>query len=167
MLRKVSARSLLRAESIGFALSLLFIGGAIGKFICGVLAERIGIIATVVITECITGGGILLLTVLPLPAIYFFLPILGSALNGTSSVLYGTVADFVRPDRMARAFGLFYTFVITAAAVAPPIMGRVSDVLGVDDSIRLVGWIALCTVPMAAILSRQAANRIKQQRHIR
>ncbi len=157
----------IRAESVGFALSLLFIGGAIGKFICGVLAERIGIIATVVITECITGGGILLLTVLPLPAIYFFLPILGSALNGTSSVLYGTVADFVRPDRMARAFGLFYTFVIAAAAVAPPIMGRVSDVLGVDDSIRLVGWIALCTVPMAAILSRQAANRIKQQRHIR
>ncbi len=148
----------LRPESVGFALSLLFIGGAIGKFVCGAMAERIGTIATVVITECFTGFGILLLTVLPFPHIYFFLPVLGAALNGTSSVLYGTVADFVSPDRVARAFGLFYTFVIAAAAVAPPITGRVSEMLGVDNSIRLIGWIALSTVPMAVVLSRQTVG---------
>lgn len=145
----------IRAESVGFALSLLFIGGAIGKFLCGVLAERIGIIATVVITECMTGFGILLLTILPLPHIYFFLPVLGAALNGTSSVLYGTVADFVSPHRIARAFGLFYTFVIAAAAISPPIMGRISDMLGLDNSIRLIGCVALVTVPMALALSYQ------------
>jgi len=145
----------IQAESVGFALSLLFIGGAVGKFVCGALAERIGIIASVVITEGITGCGIFLLTVLPLPYIYLFLPVLGVALNGTSSVLYGTVADFVDTHRVARAFGLFYTFVIAAAAVAPPIMGRVSDMLGVDDSIRMIGWIALSTLPMAVVLSRQ------------
>ena len=145
----------IRAESVGFALSLLFIGGAIGKFLCGVLAERIGIIATVVITECMTGFGILLLTILPLPHIYFFLPVLGAALNGTSSVLYGTVADFVSPHRIARAFGLFYTFVIAAAAISPPIMGKISDMLGLDNSIRLIGCIALITIPMALALSYQ------------
>ena len=145
----------IQAESVGFALSLLFIGGAVGKFVCGALAERIGIIASVVITEGITGCGIFLLTVLPLPYIYLFLPVLGVALNGTSSVLYGTVVDFVDTHRVARAFGLFYTFVIAAAAVAPPIMGRVSDMLGVDDSIRMIGWIALSTLPMAVVLSRQ------------
>jgi FSR family fosmidomycin resistance protein-like MFS transporter len=148
----------LRPESVGFALSLLFIGGAVGKFVCGALAERIGTIATVVITECLTGFGILILTVLPFPHIYFFLPVLGAALNGTSSVLYGTVADFVSPDRVARAFGLFYTFVIAAAAVAPPIMGRLSEMMGVGDSIRLIGWIALSTVPMAVVLARQTAG---------
>jgi MFS transporter, FSR family, fosmidomycin resistance protein len=145
----------IQAESVGFALSLLFIGGAVGKFVCGALAERIGIIASVVITEGITGCGIFLLTVLPLPYIYLFLPVLGVALNGTSSVLYGTVADFVDTHRVARAFGLFYTFVIAAAAVAPPIMGKVSDMLGVDDSVRMIGWIALSTLPMAVVLSRQ------------
>jgi len=148
----------LRPESVGFALSLLFIGGAIGKFVCGAMAERIGTIATVVITECFTGFGILLLSVLPFPHIYFFLPVLGAALNGTSSVLYGTVADFVSPQRVARAFGLFYTFVIAAAALAPPIVGRLSEMLGVDNSIRLIGWIALSTVPMAVVLSRQTAK---------
>ena len=148
----------IRVESVGFALSLLFIGGAAGKFMCGALAERIGVIATVVITECITGFGILILTVLPFPHIYFFLPVLGAALNGTSSVLYGTVGDFVSTHRIARAFGLFYTFVIAAAALAPPVMGRLSDMLGLDESIRLIGWIALATVPMAFVLARQTAN---------
>ena len=145
-------------ESVGFALSLLFIGGAAGKFMCGALAERIGVIATVVITECMTGFGILILTVLPLPQLYFFLPVLGIALNGTSSVLYGTVGDFVNPHRIARVFGLFYTFVIAAAAVAPPIMGRISDMLGVEGGIRLIGWVALATVPLAFILARQAVE---------
>jgi len=156
----------IKAESVGFALSLLFIGGAVGKFMCGALAERIGIIATVVITESVTGFGILLLAVLPLPYIYLFLPFLGAALNGTSSVLYGTVADFVDPDRIARAFGLFYTFVIAAAAVAPPIMGRVSDLLGVDNSIRLIGCIALSTVPMAFVLSRQTVKLSRENKSI-
>jgi FSR family fosmidomycin resistance protein-like MFS transporter len=156
----------LRPESVGFALSLLFIGGAVGKFVCGAMADRIGYIATVVITECLTGFGILLLTVLPLPHIYFFLPILGAALNGTSSVLYGTIADFVSPHRIARAFGLFYTFVIAAAAVAPPIMGRVSEMMGVGNSIRLIGWIALSTVPMAILLSRQTAELSKDNQPV-
>ena len=145
----------LGASSVGFALALLFVGGAAGKFLCGVLAERIGVVTTVVVTESVTGCGILLLTVLPLPAVYVFLPILGAALNGTSSVLYGTVADFVSAEKTARAFGLFYTFVIAAAAVAPPLMGRVSDAVGVGASIRLTGWLALAAVPLAGVLYRQ------------
>ena len=148
----------IQPESVGFALSLMFIGGAAGKFMCGALAERIGVIATIVITECMTGFGILILTVLPLPYLYLFLPVLGIALNGTSSVLYGTVGDFISPQRAARVFGLFYTFVIAAAAFAPPIMGRISDMLGVGESIRLIGWVALATVPLAFVLARQAVE---------
>lgn len=156
----------LRVETVGFALSLLFIGGAAGKFMCGAIAERIGVIATVVITESITGFGILILTALPFPQTYFFLPVLGAALNGTSSVLYGTVGDFVNPQRISRAFGLFYTFVIAAAALAPPLMGRASDLLGLDGSIRLMGWIALGTVPMAFVLARQKAGLSKKNKNI-
>jgi MFS family permease len=77
-------------------------------------------------------------------------------------VLYGTVADFVSPHRIARAFGLFYTFVIAAAAAAPPVIGWVSDIVGLDNSTRLIGWFALSTVPLAAVLFRQAKEQIKQ-----
>jgi len=46
-------------ESGGLALSLLFIGGALGKFACGIMAEKIGIIRSIVITEAVTGLGII------------------------------------------------------------------------------------------------------------
>ena len=49
------------------------------------------------------------------------------------------------------------------AAVAPPIMGMISDMLGVEESIGLIGWVALVTVPLAFILARQAAE-LKQIR---
>jgi FSR family fosmidomycin resistance protein-like MFS transporter len=39
------------SATIGTALSLIFIGGAAGKFACGVLAERLGVIRTVVLTD--------------------------------------------------------------------------------------------------------------------
>ena len=37
---------------IGIALGLLFAGGALGKFICGWLGERIGVRNAVLLTEC-------------------------------------------------------------------------------------------------------------------
>ncbi len=42
------------------------------------------------------------------------LPLLGIALNGTSSVLYGTVRTRRRAGDTGRAFALFYTAVIGA-----------------------------------------------------
>ena len=114
---------------------------------------------TIAITEGLTGVGVLILTVLPAPRLYYFLPLLGAALSGTSSVLYGSVADFVQTDRVARAFGLFYTVVIASAGIAPPVMGMASDVLGVAACMRLMGWAALATVPLAALLYRQSRRR--------
>jgi len=39
---------------VGAALGLVFAGGAAGKLVCGLLAERLGIVRTVVITEAVT-----------------------------------------------------------------------------------------------------------------
>ena len=110
-------------EIVGVALTLTFIGGATGKFFCGLLAERLGIIRTVVLTEAITGIGILLLLPLSLYWAMALLPVIGMGLNGTSSVLYGTVSDFVAPERRARGFGLFYTMAVGGSAMAPFMFG--------------------------------------------
>ncbi len=145
----------MQMESIGLALSLLFIGGALGKFVCGILAEKIGIIPSITITEAVTGLGIIYLYGSSLSGIFPFLPLLGMALNGTSSVLYGTVAEFVLPSHTPRVFGLFYTAIIIGAAIAPPTFGFLSDASGVELTVAVIGLTALTTLPLALMLSKE------------
>ena len=144
-------------QAIGLALMLVFAGGAVGKFLCGALAERLGVIRTVIITEVATGGAILLLLALPLVPALVLLPLIGVALNGTSSVLYGTVADFVASDRRARGYGVFYTLGVGASALAPFTYGLVSDWGGVPLALGLVGSIVFLTLPLTLLLRRPLA----------
>lgn len=144
-------------ESVGFALALVFGGGAAGKVLCGLGAARFGIVRTAVFTELVTGGGILLLLNLPLSAALAFLPVVGFALNGTSSVLYGTVAEFTAPERQSRAFGLFYTIGVGASAVAPLAYGIVSDLTGVTTTMTILGLVVLSTIPMCYLLTLSLA----------
>src|ERR1044072_1891219 len=76
--------------TIGFALTLVFVGGAIGKLVCAWIGARIGVVATVWLTEGLTALGIVALIMLPLEFALVLLPAIGVALNGTSSVLYGS-----------------------------------------------------------------------------
>jgi FSR family fosmidomycin resistance protein-like MFS transporter len=139
-------------ELIGLALGLTFAGGATGKFVCGIVAERLGIIRTVILTEAATGLGVLVLLALPLTPALLLLPILGVALNGTSSVLYGTVAELVAPERRSRVYGVFYTIGIGSGAIAPPLFGLLSDTAGVPVTLAVLAAVVLCTLPLARIL---------------
>ena len=125
-------------STIGLALGLAFAGGASGKFLCGVLAERAGILRTVIVTELVTALGILLLLPMPLLAALAILPLLGAALNGTSSVLYASVAEFVAAERRSRGFALFYTLGIGSSAVAPFVFGVISDLASVTTALVVV-----------------------------
>ena len=139
-------------ETVGFAVALVFCGSAAGKFLCGFTAERIGIIRTVVLTEILTGVGFISVLFMPLEAIVILLPLIGVAMNGTSSVLYASVADYVAQDRHSRAFGLFYTLGIGAGALAPPVFGLVSDMAGVPVAIAAIGLTAFFTLPFCVLL---------------
>jgi MFS family permease len=132
---------------------LIFVGGMAGKLACGFLAERLGIVRTIALTEAATGAGILSLLVLPdLPA-FLILPLVGIALNGTSSVLYASVGDLVEGDRLPRAFGLFYTIGAVCGLVVPLAFGLFGDVFGITTAIGLSGLLPLLTLPLCAVLS--------------
>ncbi len=137
---------------VGGALALVFAGGATGKFVCGLAAERLGVIRTVVLTEVATSAAILTILVAPLSLALAVLLPLGIALNGTSSVLYGTVADLVMPERRSRAYGLYYTLSVGASALAPSVYGVVSDAAGVPATLGIVGALVLLTVPLGLAL---------------
>jgi MFS transporter, FSR family, fosmidomycin resistance protein len=138
--------------TIGTSLTLVFAGGAAGKFVCGVIAARLGIIRTVVLTECATALGIIALLPLSIGAAMLLLPAIGVALNGTSSVLYGTVAELVPAERRARAFGIFYTCTIGAGAISPSIYGLLSDIAGVPFALAVVGLVVLAVLPLTLAL---------------
>jgi len=145
-------------QGVGLALALVFAGGAVGKFVCGALAERLGVIRTVVLTELVTGGGILALLGLPLAPALALLPVLGVGLNGTSSVLYGTVADLVTPERRSRAYGLFYTLGVGSGSVAPFFYGLVSDLWGVPTTLTIIGLLVFTTIPLSQLLKAPLAR---------
>jgi FSR family fosmidomycin resistance protein-like MFS transporter len=131
---------------------LILIGGMAGKLACGMLAERFGIVRTVALTEVATGIGILLTVVLPDLAAYLLLPLIGVAVNGTSSVLYATIGDLVDPDRLPRVFGLFYTINSVCGLIVPLAFGLLGDTLGVTTSIALIGMLAFVTLPLCLML---------------
>jgi MFS family permease len=134
------------------AVPLILVGGMAGKLACGFLAERLGIVRTIVITEVATGLGILATLALPGIAVMVLLPLIGVALNGTSSVLYATIGDLVDKERLPRAFGFFYTLGSLCGIAAPLGYGLLGDVAGVDTAIGTVGLAVLLTVPLAALL---------------
>jgi FSR family fosmidomycin resistance protein-like MFS transporter len=141
------------APTVGFALTLVFLGGAAGKFACGWLGARLGVLRTVLLTEVGTTATILSVIPLPLVSALVLLPLLGVMLNGTSSVLYGTVPELVPPGREARAFALFYTGTIGSGALSPVLYGLVGDAGGPAWGAASAAFAALLTCPLAALLT--------------
>ena len=138
---------------VGVALALVFIGGAAGKFACGWLGGRVGVLWTVMLTEGGTALFIVGVLLLPLLPAMVLLPFLGVMLNGTSSVLYGTVPELAPAERAERAFALFYTGTIGAGAVAPVLYGFLGDSLGLTWATLATAATALATIPLAFVLS--------------
>jgi MFS transporter, FSR family, fosmidomycin resistance protein len=138
---------------IGASLALVFIGGAAGKFVCGWLGARLGVIGTVLVTESGTAACILVILVAPLVTCQLLLPLLGVMLNGTSSVLYGTVPELTPPHRTEHAFAVFYTGTIGSGAIAPIIYGVLGDVIGAVGATIATAVTAALILPLAIALS--------------
>jgi MFS family permease len=139
------------------AVPLVFIGGMAGKLACGLLAERLGVVRMIVVTELATACGIFAALALPAIGAFLLLPLLGVVLQGTSSVLYATVGEFVEPDRLPRSFGLFYTIGSICGIAAPLGYGLLGDRFGVSTAIATMGVVVLLTIPLAVLLKPRYA----------
>ncbi len=141
------------ASQVGFALTLIFAGGAAGKFLCGVLAEWVGVVPMVIGTEALTTAGIFSLLWSPAPGLWILLPLVGIVLNGTSSVLYATVAEIISPSGRSRGYGLYYAITLGAGAVSPIFYGIITDYFSLSVTIICTGLMALITIPLSHYLS--------------
>jgi len=138
--------------TVGLALSLVFAGGAAGKLVCAFIGARLGTIGTVWLTEIVTALGIVAVLPLPLEVVLLLLPVVGVALNGTSSVLYGSVPDLVESSWRMRAFSIFYTGTIGAGAASPALYGLLGDAVGVRTALIVVAAMVLLNLPLTLIL---------------
>ena len=138
----------------GLALTLVFVGGAAGKFACGWIARWIGVVATIVAAQALTAIGMFAVLLLPLEFAPVLLPLLGVALNGVTTVIYGSVPNYVAPERRTHALSVFYTVAIGAAALSPPLSGLLGDLIGISSALMVVSLLTLATIPLAFPLQK-------------
>jgi hypothetical protein len=86
-------------------------------------------------------------TILGWSATWIMLPLLGALLNGTSSVLYGTVPEVTSPGQTEHAFALFYTGVIGSGALFAIAFGLLGDFV-------CTPFFGVCTERVARRLAR-------------
>ena len=150
----------LPVEHVGFAIMVIFAGGAGGKFACGYIAERLGTVRTIVITEVATAIGIVAAIAAPMDVLWVLLAPIGLALNGTSSALYAAAGELAHEERQARAFGLFYTVTTAAGAAGPIVAGAIGDAVNVGLAATVVAVWVTVTAPIALTMrSRTRGER--------
>ena len=139
---------------ISAMLFLLFGGGAIGKFVCGWLGDRMDTVSLIWATKGLTA--LLLVASLATPVLLMapLMVLIGIGLNGTSSVLYATVATLVPPGRRARFYGFFYTTNEIGTVAAPLAYGVVADIFSLSTTMLVMGAATAAILPASLTLRR-------------
>ena len=139
--------------TVGLALSLVFVGGAAGK---GGLRPARGPPrrgATVILTETGTAVAILAVIALPLAPVLIVAAGAGVMLNGTSSVLYGTVPELAPGGGSSKPSRCSTPGHSGSSALAPVLYGRLGDAAGPVWAAVAAAATALGVVPLVLWLA--------------
>ena len=143
-----------------FAVVLTLSGGVVGKFACGHLAARLGVVRSLVAVECATAAGILAVLALPTLPAYCILPLVGAALQGSSTIAYGTVGDLVEEARHSRSFAMVYSTASLAGILAPLGFGLIGDHFGLTTAMLSMACVTLLPVPLILLIRRQVGGAV-------
>ena len=139
---------------ISAMLFLLFGGGAIGKFVCGWLGDRMDTVSLIWATKGLTAVFLVASLATPVLLMAPLMVLIGIGLNGTSSVLYATVATLVPPGRRARFYGFFYTTNEVGTVAAPLAYGLVADIFSLSTTMIVMGVATAAILPASLTLRR-------------
>ena len=129
--------------------------GIFGKIPRGLLAERVGVIRSLIVVEYLTAVGVVAALLSPTLLAFLLLPVLGVVLQGSSSITYGTVGDLIQGDRQSRGFAAVYSIASGAAIVAPIGLGLIGDRYGLTAT--MLTMVCVVLLPLCALL-RPALN---------
>ena len=136
----------------GLGVVLTLAGGMVGKFGCGLLAVRFGVVRALVLVELLSAAGIVAVLLAPAALALCLLPVVGVVLQGSSTITYGTVGDLVDERRHSRGFALIYTVVSGAAIVGPIAFGLLSDGLGLGAAMLAMAVVVVLPIPLCLLL---------------
>jgi len=153
---------LLLAKGASDALSSLAVvlalsGGMVGKLVSGYLAVHYGDRNAFRILQLVTISGLILLAILPALPILILLPLIGVAVQGSTTVTYGALADFIRRDRQSRGYAIIYTLSSLSAVVGPVVFGGLADLYGVELSLVILAVLTTVTLLSGKVLRKSVA----------
>ena len=137
------------------AVVLALVGGMIGKYICGLAAARLGDRVMFFGMQLLTLVGLIAVIQIPANTLLFLLPFIGLVIQGTSTVTYGSVADFVTPERQSRGYSLIYTASSISSVVGPVAMGLIADTQGLEFAIWTMVAISAFPVLFCSVLAKR------------
>jgi MFS family permease len=97
--------------------------------------------------QLLTGALIVLALLAPGGWAFGVLPFLGIVLQGSTSITYSTVNDFVHPSRVSRGFALIYAAGSFASVAGPLSFGLIGDRYGIETAMVVMAAIAVLAIP--------------------
>ncbi|MCI0812913.1 MAG: MFS transporter, partial [Chloroflexi bacterium] len=153
------AKELTTAEAINM-LFFVFLGGGVGKFVVGWLGERFSTVSLIWATKGLTAVLLVLSIFAPPIALIPLMVALGFGLNGTSSILYATVAEYVPPTRRARYYGFYYTTNEIGTILAPIAYGVIADFFSLNVTMTVMGIVTASILPASLTLRKYGRARV-------
>jgi MFS family permease len=144
-----------------FAVVATLTGGVIGKYACGHLSARMGVVRSLFLVEVFTAAGIVGVVLLPPVAAFCLLPLVGIVLQGSSTITYGSVSQFVDEARQSRGFALIYSMANGASVAGPVGFGMISDFYSVGTAVAIMAGVTLLPLGMCGRL-QAGLNRVGQ-----
>jgi len=143
----------IKKSAVGGLMSLTFFGGALGKLLCGMPIQKLGVKRIILLTELLMILGCFALPSIPAGwPIVIFLPLFGFMLNGTSSVIYVGVVPTLEPKYRSRGYALHYTLNFIASAASPYLLGFVGDIYGLNTIFYMTGVLMVLGLPLVIFL---------------
>jgi len=93
---------------------------------------------------------------LPAVPLLLLLPLIGVFIQGSSTVCYGAVADFVDDSRQSRGYSLMYTAGSLATVAGPFALGTVADHAGLATLLWVLAALTACTLALSSCLNQKA-----------
>jgi MFS family permease len=111
----------LSTPAAGFCLSVLLLGGVIGRPVWGWVSDRMhhDRVRVLQLTSLIAGVLLLLMPSAPMPVVYIMLPAIGMSAAGWNGAFIATVAEAARPAAVQFDTGVALLMVNAGAVLAP------------------------------------------------